>query len=161
MLKVISILLLAALLAGCTAVEEATPVPTQEPPQTEGTGGPPESAAPPVDGAGATATPPAGGATATPYPPAPVPTPEPDKVVPKSGTPLEIDTPGAGRIRFPTDHDACEDVNYEWDCLVEEGTASCTLTGINAPSTMPMQITVHCLDFDSPGDRVEYSGVIQ
>ena len=127
MLKLVSIVLLAALLVGCTALEEA-PAPTQEPAATpaptEGTRVPPEPVAPPVGGQPT--------ATAT-----PTPTPIPTKT-------------------FTTDYEVCEDMTETWYCLTDDHVTTCTLTGINAPSYTPSEITVMCFDYDSLDEKEEF-----
>ncbi|MFC2174395.1 hypothetical protein ACFLQ2_00810 [archaeon] len=119
MLKVISVLLLAALLVGCTNTEEAPePTATLEPfvSPTPGT-------------STATATP-----TATPEP-----------------TPIPIPTK-----TFTTQYEVCEDLTETWYCLTDNGLVTCTLTGINAPSYTPSEITVTCFNFDSLEETEEF-----
>ena len=124
MLKVISVLLLAALLAGCTNTEAEPVTPTVGPfvSPTPGTspGASPEPVTPPINGE----------ATATPIP---IPT-----------------------KTFTTQYEVCEDLTETWYCLTDNSLVTCTLTGINAPSYTPSEITVTCFNFDSLEEREEF-----
>lgn len=111
MLKAISIILLAALLVGCTNTEATPAEPT------------PGVSPGPV-------TPPVATATATPAPTA-VPTPEP------TATPTSIEVTSLGRdeggnplISFETSYPYCSDnTDLLWICNVEDGTATCLPMG--------------------------------
>ena len=167
-MKVVSILLLAALLTGCTAVEEVAaeqPATTQEPAATpaptEGTGGPPVPAAPPVDGAGANPTNP-GGATATPEPtatPIPKPTPTPQHIPIASSSSTSklflVNNYEFPVIEIETHYEACEDMDFIWYCSTGSPIV-CTGNGEQAtpPYAGTMQFAAECFTFDGENEYI-------
>jgi cytoskeletal protein RodZ len=83
----------------------------------------------------------------------------PKTKITKANNALSITHNNDGSIHFTTGYDVCEDPKHIWDCLTDNETI-CTLTGINAPTTTPKNITVLCSNFGS-NKMEELSGVIQ
>ncbi len=67
---------------------------------------------------------------------------------------------GVTTAAFSTKYDVCEDENFEWNCLTESSVTTCQLNGVNAPATTPSTITVTCLNYDTPLNKMVFTGTL-